>query len=203
MTRFLVLISIIILTVSRLAAQNDCVKWDSIVFDKNLSDSIFSCTDSGYDDYEFKNVAIDAACLTHNGEMLNACDGFIKNDTIIINIYFGVSRGILTYLIIKMHNKSFSSHVSELLTILPDWFEASAVRQKLILQTNAYTTAKQINGYVNFVGKGKYTQNQIDAMNSFLPVINDNGINENRMTDEQIEKGYEFSIKGYFRCKLK
>lgn len=182
--------------------QNYVIKYDSIIFDKNISDTIFDCTDSVFDDYENINIEVNAACESNNGMILDACDCNIEGDTVLIHIYFTVTRSIYTDLYITLYKNQFTSIDYELLPVLPDYLIAYPIKQELILQSNKYATGMLIKGFVDFEGKGKWTENQINALNTNWPVFNDAGINENLMTKEQIEKGYTLTVKGYFRCKL-
>ena len=189
-------IFIILLLAIATFAKGQIVKFDSIIYDTKLSNPLLEQNDSIYNEFEKSKVAINAKCATRNSVPvldLNACDCFMKGDTIFIDIDRAPCPIPNEHLYIKIIADKFTTiNIVGLLFGSP--LIAYPIAQKLILQTRNFEIGEYIKGFIDFNGKGNFTKKQIKESKSFPG---------GKMKRKQIKEGFKFEEKGYFKCKLK
>ncbi len=174
--------------------QKEVLQFDSININQNLTDLLFVKNDSLFDDIYNKRIAINASCVINSSDTLYACGCIVNGDTVIIDIS-GRFGEIIINQYIKIYKNKFTTFNKEIEPICLVPYMAYPVKQKLILQMDNYEFGKLINGYIEFEGKGKYTQEQIKCFGSAFGT-------KDEMTKEQIKQGFTRNIKGFFKCKL-
>jgi len=175
--------------------QNEVLRFDSINYNQNLTDLLFSKNDSHFDDIYNRRIVINAACVVDNSDTLYSCGCIVNEDTVLIDISGGLGEVVINQYI-KVYKNKFTTFNRKIEPICSDPYLAFPVKQKLILQTGQYGVGQVIIGYMEFEGIGKYTQDQIKCLGSAFGT-------KDEMTKEKIKQGFKKNVKGFFKCKLK
>jgi hypothetical protein len=171
------------------------LRYDSIRYDENLSNLLFSKSDTLRDSTylegnmgEFFNVPICSTVRT-SGDCDTAsllfCTCRSHHDTLFVTIT-GPSVCCYNELTIKIAQGKFNSSFLFSIDFSPADVHLNPVVQKLILKSNVTGYGEELQGYVYFEGKGKFGESNFDEDFS-----------------KEVKKAiFSAVVQGFFKCEI-